>query len=193
MARFPTFPTLYNEVIKLYVSKLKQWGYLEPESFKSGTVNWYRNGEKFSTISILANADYIIVRYTCNGIDKQYQINIEYLPSNLGKGQIPFFICPFTGKRCRTLYLLNGNFSHRSACKGCFYESQTQSKYSRKLEKLFKHYFDSGKYYEEIYSKHFKSHYNGKPTKRYLKLLEKIEKAEQVTPEMFERAAVGLM
>jgi len=29
---------------------------------------------------------------------------------------------------------------------------------------------------EELYSKHFKTHYNGKPTKRYLKLLKQINK-----------------
>jgi hypothetical protein len=30
----------------------------------------------------------------------------------------------------------------------------------------------------QIYSKHFKSHYAGKPTKRYLKLMRKIRGAE---------------
>ena len=30
--------------------------------------------------------------------------------------------------------------------------------------------------YEELYSKHFKTHYNGKPTKRYLKLMKQINK-----------------
>jgi len=32
--------------------------------------------------------------------------------------------------------------------------------------------------YDELYSKHFKTHYNGKETKRYKKIMDKIERAE---------------
>lgn len=39
------------------------------------------------------------------------------------------------------------------------------------------------KYYEELHSKYFKTHYNGKPTKRYLKLMQKIKMAERFSVE----------
>ncbi|MCP4442054.1 MAG: hypothetical protein GY810_24355, partial [Aureispira sp.] len=47
--------------------------------------------------------------------------------------------------------------------------------------------FTSEKAYEEIYSKHFKKYYNGKPTKRYKRLLQKIEDAEKVDMRALER------
>ena len=38
---------------------------------------------------------------------------------------------------------------------------------------------DHDRHYEELYSKYFKTHYSGKPTRRYLKLMEQIYKAER--------------
>jgi len=43
------------------------------------------------------------------------------------------------------------------------------------MDKVFGFYFEIDKCYDEIYSKHFKKLYNGKPTRRYLKLVEKIK------------------
>jgi hypothetical protein len=34
--------------------------------------------------------------------------------------------------------------------------------------------------FHELYSKHFKTHYNGKPTKWYLKLMRKINDGERI-------------
>ena len=36
-------------------------------------------------------------------------------------------------------------------------------------------------YIEQLYSKNFRTHYAGKPTKRYLKLMQKIEESERFT------------
>jgi len=60
------------------------------------------------------------------------------------------------------------------------YESQIKSKRDRDIEKIAL-CFQTGKLYDEIYSKHFKKMYNGKPTKRYLRLLKKLEKAESIS------------
>jgi len=49
----------------------------------------------------------------------------------------------------------------------------------RTLGKQFGLLFGIDKVYEEIYSKHFKKQYNGKPTKRYLKLLKQVEAYEE--------------
>jgi len=63
--------------------------------------------------------------------------------------------------------------------RGCFYEKQVQSQGYRRLGKQFGLLFGIDKVYEEIYSKHFKKQYNGKPTKRYLKLLKQVETYEE--------------
>ena len=49
------------------------------------------------------------------------------------------------------------------------------------MSKVFGSYFEIDKCYDEIYSKHFKKFYKDKPTKRYLKLIQIINKTEQFT------------
>ena len=67
------------------------------------------------------------------------------------------------------------------------YESQTKSKSWRQMDKVYGSYFKLDELYEELYSKHFKTHYNSKPTKRYLSLLNKISQAEKIPIEEIER------
>ena len=54
------------------------------------------------------------------------------------------------------------------------YECQTKSKKWREIEKIYGAYFDADKHYEQLYSKHFKKFYAGKPTKRYLKIMRQL-------------------
>lgn len=75
---------------------------------------------------------------------------------------------------------------HRSAMPEGMYSKKIQSKKWRQIEKVFGCYFDSEKYYEEKYSKHFKKYYNGKLTKRYKRLLQEIRKAERFTARDIE-------
>jgi len=72
---------------------------------------------------------------------------------------------------------------HREAFKGCMYDSQTQSKKTRELNRMLEPCFNLDWLYRQIYKKNFKKTYAGKPTKRYLKLLEQIRKAEKISPE----------
>ncbi len=75
---------------------------------------------------------------------------------------------------------------HRSALPSRMYSSQTQSKKWRLMDKVYGCYFDLDRLYEELYSKHFKTHYNGKPTKRYLKLMRQINKANSISSTEIE-------
>jgi len=179
MPKFPTFPTLYDDVLKLNNADLKKWGYLKPENFKSGIITWSSRGEKTGSISIkngIINQQlYIELDYNFQDKPRNYKIWLTSVPSNLGKGKILFFICPQTNKRCRKLYSVCGYFLHRDAFNGCMYESQTKSKSYRQIEKQFGALFKSEELYEKLYSKHFKKFYNGKPTKRYLRIMEQIK------------------
>jgi len=94
-------------------------------------------------------------------------------PSNLGKGNIWYFLCPATGKRCRKLYLVGERFLHREAFEGCFYQKQVQSKYYTYLENTIGREFEADEAYDEMHRPFFKKYYNGKPTKRYLRLMKK--------------------
>ncbi|TCO07027.1 hypothetical protein [Natronoflexus pectinivorans] len=192
MPKFPTFPTLYNEALQLNISKLQGWGYLDPKQIKSGTLDWSKNGNPSGSISIRANTlserPYIELDYKYRDEPRNYKVYLTSTPSNLNRGEIWYFICPQTNKRCRKLYSIGGYFLHREAFKGCLYETQTQSKKYRELEKTFGAYFKSDELYSELYKKHFKKTYAGKPTKRYLRIMERIQKAESIPYHEIERA-----
>lgn len=195
MPKFPTFPTLYDDVLKLNISHLKRDGFFVIGKIHTGVTTWTVNGKKTGQISIKADArseqPFVELDYNYRDEPRHYKINLVSVPSNLGKGKIWYFLCPHTGKRCRKLYSIGGYFLHREAFKGCMYESQTQSKYYRRLEKSFGAYCRLDKLYNKLYSKHFKSHYDGKPTKCYLKIMKEIKEGEKVTPAEFENALIG--
>lgn len=195
MPKFPTFPTLYNEALQISISKLKGWGYLDQEQIKSGTLNWSRNGKPTCSISIIANTQskqpYIELDYKYRGEPRNYKVYLTSTPSNLKRGEIWYFICPQTNKRCRKLYSIGGYFLHREAFNGCMYETQTQSKKNRQLDKTLGAYFKSDNLYSELYKKNFKKTYAGKPTKKYLRIMEQIQKAESIPYQEIERAMLS--
>ena len=186
-----TFPTLYNEALQIHISKLKGWGYLDPKQIKSGTLNWSRNGNPTGSISIRVNTHseqpYIELDYKYRDEPRNYKVYLTSTPSNLNRGEIWYFICPQTKKRCRKLYSIGGYFLHREAFNGCMYETQTQSKKYRQLDKTLGAYFEIDNLYEELYKKNFKKTYAGKPTKRYLRIMEQIQKAESIPYHEIER------
>jgi len=190
-----TFPTLYDEALQISISKLKEWEYLNPEQIKSGTITWSRNGNQTGSISIKVNTHseqpYIELDYKYRDEPRNYKVRLVSIPSNLGKGLIWYFLCPHTKKRCRKLYSIGGYFLHREAFSGCMYETQTHSKKYRQLDKTFGAYFKIDNLYSELYKKNFKKYYAGKPTKRYLRIMEQIQKAENIPYHEIERAMLS--
>lgn len=187
MGRYSNCPTTVEDRLTFRLKSLTENNntYLTSYGTRSGVTRWSRNGEEYAKINIEVthneNQTYIIFDYKCNGEPKRYKINLVSKVSNLGKGYIWFFICPSTGKQCRKLYLESGYFLHRSALQSGMYASQIKSKKTREFDNLFGSCYDTEKYHVELYSKHFKTHYNGRLTKRYLKLQQKIDEAENKT------------
>lgn len=172
------------------ITKLKEWGYLN-NGIKSGVISWSISGEVHSRIGIKStiteHKQYITFEYTQNGEIIKYDVHIESIPSNLGKGKIYYFVCPTTGKQCRKLYHNSKYFLHREAFRYFYYDKQIESKKSRYLGSVFSKVFLKDEVYDEQYKKHFKTHYNGKITKRYQKILDKIKIAESFPPGTIER------
>ena len=189
-----TFPTLYDEVKTVSITFLTKHGYLKPNQLKVGSVHWSRNGENIGSISIrvCTHSENLFLEfdYKCNQVPIKYKVQLVSAPSNLGKGVVWYFVCPRTGKRCRKLYLADTYFYHRSAFRGCMYEKQTQSKKSRYLVKTLGEYFRSDQLFEQLYKKNFKKQYAGKPTKKYLKLTQQIQRAESIPHHEIERALI---
>jgi hypothetical protein len=196
MAKYSTFPTIFDQALQINISKLKGWGYLKPNQSIQTNIVWSRHGERTAEISLYVNTlesnPYIQLKYNYQGEPREYKLKLFWKESNLNQGKVWFFICPKTFKYCRKLYLVEGYFLSRSAFKGlnCMYEKQTYSKYGRSLDKIFGTYYGIERAYEKIYSKHFKKFYAGKPTKKYLRIMEQIQKAERIPHHEIERALI---
>ncbi|MEG0848407.1 MAG: hypothetical protein RSF34_02250 [Flavobacterium sp.] len=194
MGRNANYPKTVEDCLTVSISKLKEWGYLHILGAMSYTLSWSRNGDKHSSIGIEINNNgferFVVLDYKSNGDPINYKIKIISKPSNLGKGEVFYFVCPSTGKHCRKLYLHGKYFLHREAFKGLMYSKQLESKKNRDLHKIFDTCYLSDEVYEERYKKYFKTHYNGKETKRYKKLNNKIQIADSFPADTMQRLLV---
>tara|TARA_R110002167_G_scaffold312948_4_gene518637 strand:- start:3230 stop:3838 length:609 start_codon:yes stop_codon:yes gene_type:complete len=190
MPKPSSFPTLFDEVLQIHISKLKAWGYLEPNRLKNGTLTWSSTRwggikQERGSISIRINTysgrPYVELDYKFGEESRNYKISLVSVPSNLGKGKIWYFLCPSTHKRCRKLYSICGYFLHREAFNGCMYECQTQSKKWREMDKIYGSYFGIDDNYLELHKKHLKKTYAGKPTKKYKRLMKRIQQADSIS------------
>jgi hypothetical protein len=186
MPKQPTHPILYNKVLQVSITKLKEWEYLNLEQLKSGTITWSINGNQTGCISITTNTQsqqpYIELNFKYNDEPRNYKVSLVSMPSNLGKGLIWYFLCPKTNKRCRKLYSIGGYFLHREAFDGCMYESQSRTK-PKGFFKLLEAKFNNEDLCDELYKKHFKRTYAGKPTKRYLRIIAQIQEIDNTELE----------
>ena len=174
-----TLPTLYDEVLQISLSKLREWDYLRPGHCKSGTITWSRNEVQTDrigiTVDMLSESPYVELAYSYDGQSRKYRVRLVSVPSNLGAGEVWYFLCPQTGKRCRVLYMVGGWFLHREAFRGVYYDSQIQSKKMRDYIRVIGPLFEVDKLYEELHKPYFKTHYNGQPTKRYARIKKKLD------------------
>jgi hypothetical protein len=58
------------------------------------------------------------------------------------------------------------------------------------MDKSFGAFFKTDELYSQLYQKHFKKFYAGKPTKRYLQIMEQIQKAESIPHNEIEKAVL---
>ena len=191
MPKHSTYPYLFDEEKSISISDLKKLKYFNKNCFTSGTVNWTCRGQNTGRINVSVSiSDYIskvVFDYTCNGNSYKYKVDLIPFSSNLCNGVVWYFICPFTFKRCRKLHLIDERFMHRSALPSGMYSKQTESKKWRLMDKLYGAYFRTDDLYSQLYQKNFKKTYAGKPTKKYLRILEQIQKAESIPYDEIER------
>ncbi|HLS10530.1 MAG TPA: hypothetical protein VK050_00050 [Flavobacteriaceae bacterium] len=191
MARNPTFPSLYDNALQLSITSLKNDNFIQSNIHRKGVSNWTIKGKHIASINIeVKTADaygYIILDYSFNDKPISYKVGLTTIKSNLGNGLIWYFVCPKTNKRCRILYQIKGMFLHREAFPNAMYYTQTRCKLMRHLETKFGDMVGIHRLYDKIHQKHFKKYYNGKPTKRYKKLMERINKAQSIPYDVYFR------
>ena len=186
MGRWGNYPTTVNDLRSFDISFLRKHEYIKPDQFKTGSIIWTSgNGTKnsISIKTVIGDTNGVLtVDYTFRNTEKiNYDIELITRPSNLGTGLLWFFVCPFTGKVCRKLHLINGFFKHRSALPGLMYQNQIESKKWREWNRIFAKDFNDD-VYTELYSKNFKRYYNGKMTKRFARISKKLQEIENTDP-----------
>lgn len=93
-----------------------------------------------------------------------YRVNIVGVPSNIGRGFVYYFICPWSGVRCRTLYMAYGSpvWKARAAYSNrIYYPSQLSSRVSRFNDA----YWRIERELQELLNRRRSYSYNGKPTR----------------------------
>jgi len=105
-------------------------------------------------------------RYSGDKTHYDYKIQLTAIPSNLGKGEVLYFLCPVSGKRCRILYSAYRypKWKSREAYQNrLYYDGQLSSK----LDKANDTYWALNRQLEKMEAaKHYPLSYNGIPTKR---------------------------
>ena len=191
MGRLSTLPNLFDNALQLKIHRLKEWGYIQEGNHQKGVVHWLKNDVEIASISIQVHifpqSPYIELAYKFGNEARKYRVYLTWTTSNLTGGKVWYFVCPKTNKRCRKLYSIDGYFLHRDSFTGAMYYSQTLSKNNRLMEKAVFPFLNSDLLYNELNKKYFKKTYAGKPTKKYLRLLEKNQRAESIPYFMFER------
>ena len=168
--------------------------------FLDGTIK-YKNG---STIGVRLHKTgrYEVELYyfkTVNGERKDinYRVQVVSVPSNLGKGEVYYFVCPFSNKRCKVLYMGYGSLyfkSRQSYQHRIYYASQLSSHLDRHNDT----YWRLERELEQLYKKNRKRHYRGEPTKAQLRI-ERLEREQdcheemrwKVLPKSLAKALVG--
>lgn len=173
--------TTTAETCRIELSYLLNNDFIQKGSNTNGTLNWTDGSSIAIECKYTNEEQYIRLLYTLtswNGEKSEldYKIQLSFVPSNLGKGEVPYFLCPATGNRCRILYRAYGShiFKSRSAYNHTiFYPSQVSSKIYKYCDEYWRLDKEIKKLKEETRNQ---THYNGKPTRRYKRLQRLIEK-----------------
>jgi len=174
MGRYSTGAISTSESTRIELSYLIKNKFLVMGSKKSMTLDW-TNGHQISAISNISEGEkslrliYTITNQESKKVDFDYKVQLCSVPSNLGKGEVLYFICPISGIKCRVLYMAYGSeyFKARSAYQNrIYYPSQLSSK----LNKPNDRYWELSRRLEKFEYKHHRKKYNGNPTKKEIKL-----------------------
>lgn len=198
MGRYSTGAMASEQIIRIELPYLIRNRYIEKGYFKQCSLNW-TSGDCITVYSNYTNSDkYIRLIYTATNRntgekkDFDYKIELTTIPSNLGRGEIIYFVCPQTGRKSRVLYKCYGSevWKSRYAYKTrIYYHSQLSSRlnvYNDKfwqLEKLIKKLMPTVR----------KQDYKGKTTrlrKRISMLSDKMDKFDELRWQYLPKAVL---
>ena len=133
-----------------------------------------RGGIKYC-ITVSINEGKFSFSWEYQGGQCRQEVNFLSIPSNLGKGEYRFFLCPYTGRKCRKLFFIGNSIASRFAFKHV-YSYQHESHSNRFLVRLGRMNNPQHKYGRETY--------RGKITrygKKVMNYYEKMRKLSQLS------------
>lgn len=182
MGKTSTGVWVTNECRKLNIGWLLKNGYIRKGITTQGQMSWTDESTAGFECKCTDAEKWFRIHYTItdrqgNKTKLDYKIQITTVPSNLSKGEILYFVCPESGKRARVLYSAyrHHKYLHRDWYLEnynirLYYRTQQVSKadYSNTIYFNLKKRVDELE--NELYKKHRKRFYKGKPTKDFQKL-----------------------
>lgn len=183
MGRWSTGIYEAGQCRRIELSHLLKNGYLVKGKITGSRLAWTHKGEEVSNIGIYCvwsdenkfiELDYTSTdRHTGEKHDLRYRIEIVSVPSNLGKGEVLYFLCP-SGFKCRVLYLAYGSHKwysrkyYESIGKRIYYPCQSRSKRDYVYERRY-HYEKQYNKIQNQLNKNFHKYHLGSKTKTFKK------------------------
>lgn len=190
MGRWSKGVTTTDGATRLELSYLLKNGFIRKGYDLSASLSWTSGSSiGFESFYITENP-YIRLKYTVTVTSTRqetyhdYNIHLESIPSNLGKGEILYFICPDSRRRSRILYRCYGSkiWKSREAYQNrIYYQTQLDPKSMRPFKYLF-----NDRKFEELYKKKRKSHYRGKST-RIMRRIDKLERMHDLALKDYDK------
>jgi len=170
MGRYSTGAITTGEALRIELPYLLRQGFIRKDSRISGILSW-NNGSKIGIESdYTSEGRYLRLMYQLTDnysgevSNHDYKISFTTIPSNLGRGEILYFVCPITGRRARILYKCYGSHiwkSRKAYGIRIYYASQQCSKLGYHNTR----YWALEKELDKCLGRSKKKHYQGKPTR----------------------------
>jgi len=173
-----------GESNRLDLRVLLQQGQIKKGFHLTGTIEWTNGSSikyesKYTKEEVYFRVIYTITDYrTGKETDYDYRINFVKIPSNLGKGEILYFVCPESNKLARVLFMAyrHHKYIHRDWYLDnygvrLYYNSQSVSKGDYHNTMYFNYERQVKDLESRLFAKHRKLFYKGKPTKDYQRLI----------------------
>lgn len=125
-----------GEVYRIELKYLLEEEYVKKNTVISGLLSWTDGSSIQFNSNLTAERHYIRLMYRLHSPDQviDYKVYLTYVKSNLGKGMVPYMVCPASGRRCRILYRAFGSSiwkARQAYSERLYYESQLWSKNQR--------------------------------------------------------------
>lgn len=176
MGRWSTGAETCEMSQRLELTYLLKKKFLVKGEIRTGRIYWTYRGKPNGNITVYGclkeNEKYVRLVYSTKDYrdgetyEYDYKIQLTAIPSNLGKGEVLYFVCPETGKRCRVLYCAYDSHTWKAReayNRRLYYDAQI----SAKMDYANNRYWALNRELEKIESqKYLKPTYKGQTTRK---------------------------